>query len=125
MSQTETLKPQQLQAIDHLLLGDTVTGAAEAAAVGRSTLHRWLKDDLKFQAELNRQRNQLRDQLEDRLHALATEAVGIVEKAVQEGDPKTALALLKGVGLLDGIWKRQPEDAMALTLLNPPWGAEA
>jgi transposase-like protein len=47
---TLTLSPCQLAALEALLAGKTVTDAAAAAGVDRSTLHAWLKTDFPFQA---------------------------------------------------------------------------
>ncbi len=70
--------------------------------MNRATVHRWLKDDFVFQAVVNQGRRELRDALETRLMKLASEAVSCVEQAIIDGDGKTALTLLKGLGLLRG-----------------------
>jgi transposase-like protein len=57
------LRPKQLQAIDALLLGKTITASAEETGVDQSTLHRWLREDYRFQAALNQR---IRDLSESR-----------------------------------------------------------
>ena len=62
-------------------------------------------------------RPDLHDVLHARLLTLAEKAVECIERAVSEGDGKTALALLKGLGLLSGgaeqIGSDDPEDLAA------------
>jgi len=96
------LSPAQEQVLTALLGGATVTTAAQAAGVDRTTVHRWLRSDFDFQAALNRARRELRDAMSSRLHDAAQRAVQTVCAAVEGGDAKIAIALLKGLGLLDG-----------------------
>ena len=96
------LTAAQQQVLACLLAGSTVTAAAEAARVDRTTVHRWLRSDFDFQAALNRARRELRDAMASRLHDSAQRAVETVCAAVSAGDAKIAIALLKGLGLLDG-----------------------
>jgi hypothetical protein len=70
--------------------------------VDRTTVHRWLKDAYAFQAALNRGRRDLQEAMQARLLAQAEKAADAVERSITEGDGKTALALLKGLGLLSG-----------------------
>lgn len=84
-----------------LLSGEQITAAAKTAKVNRSTLHRWLKEP-EFLAALNTCRSELREAQHDRLASLASSAIEVIEQALEEGDARTALAVLRGVGLLDG-----------------------
>jgi hypothetical protein len=98
----DPLSPNQERALAALLAGKSVTEAAAVAEVDRTTLHRWLKEDFDFGAALNRGRKDLREAMHARLMVLAAKAAGCVEKALDNGDDKVALALLKGIGLLSG-----------------------
>ncbi len=102
MQQNATLSDGQERALASLLAGKTVTTAAADAGIDRTTLHRWLKSDFAFQASLNRGRRELRDAMQARLLALAEKAGGVVETALNEGDRKTAMDILRGLGLLTG-----------------------
>jgi hypothetical protein len=102
------LSPTQLQTIEKLTLGTTITDTAAAVGVDRSTIHRWLNDDFQFQAELNRRRNDLARALDDRLQSLADEAVPAIQTAIRAGNPWIALAVLQGMGVLSGT-RRDPE----------------
>jgi len=87
-----------------LLAGQTVTAAAQAAEVDRTTVYRWLRDSYRpgFRSALNRGRRELRQAMEARLLALASRAADCLEGKLTMGDGKAALALLQGLGLLPG-----------------------
>jgi hypothetical protein len=110
----KTLTPAQERALAALLTGKTVTAAADDAQVDRTTVHRWLKDDFVFQAALNRGRRDLYEALRVRLMTLADKAVECLERSLAEGDGKTALEVLKGLGMLPGkaqnVGSDDPED---------------
>lgn len=95
------LSDKQLLALDAILTGVTVTEAAAAVGVHRGTMHRWLADP-SFVASLNRRRAENRAAAEARLTSLLSNAISAVEAALDRGDAKTALALLRGLGLLTG-----------------------
>jgi DNA-binding phage protein len=101
----EDLSPAQQQALAALLAGRTVTAAATAAGVNRTTVYRWLRDPDRpgFRRALERGRRELRQAMEARLLALASKAADCLEGALTDGDGKAALALLKGLGFLSGL----------------------
>ena len=70
----------------------------------RTTVHRWLRDPDRpgFRIALERGRRELRQTAKARLLALAGKAADCLEGALALGDSKAALALLKGLGLLQG-----------------------
>jgi len=80
--------------------GASIAAAAEAAAVNRVTIYRWIKFDPIFRAAYNAWQHTIRESAAARLVRLADEAVDTVTKAVQKGDQKLAYALLKDLGLL-------------------------
>ena len=96
------LEPRQARALEQLLAGASVTEAAKVARVDRSTVHRWLREDWAFQAAYNASRRDLQREIEARLLHIARAAAEAVEQAVKEGDVRTALAVLKGTGILAG-----------------------
>lgn len=102
MQQNATLSPIQETAVTALLAGETVTAAAHTAGVDRTTLHRWLKHDFVFTAALHQRQRECRDALLARLLALGDKAVRAVEKAIEAENPKVALEILRGLGLLRG-----------------------
>jgi len=99
---TDELSPVQATVLEALLRGETVTAAATAANVDRSTVHRWLRSDLSFQAACNRGRRELWEASAGRLLRAAHTAAETVANAVESGDVQVALAVLKGIGALSG-----------------------
>lgn len=69
------LEPRQALALESLMAGASVTKAAEAAGVDRSSLHRWLREDTSFQAAYNAARRDLRREVSSRLQAVAGAAL--------------------------------------------------
>src|SRR5215510_15130517 len=67
--------PLQHQAILALAGGASITSAAEAAGVDRSTIYRWLRDDAAFVVELNRAKRDHLDRVRGELRSLASDAV--------------------------------------------------
>lgn len=98
----DQLTPSQLQVLQDLLSGESVTAAAKSGKVSRETVHRWLREDFTFQAAYNRGRLEILEEIQDTLLAAARKAADTVTKAVADGDVKVALAVLKGVGGLSG-----------------------
>jgi len=101
-TRSEAPTPQQEHALECLISGQPITRAAQEAGVDRTTVWRWLKDDPAFQAAYNRARLELQAAVQARLLGLTEHAVTCVEQAIKLGDARTALAILRGVGLLDG-----------------------
>ena len=89
---------QKQRAILLLLEGSTVSKTAEAVGVDRSTLHRWLREP-RFVAERNRLAKEAREACQERLRYLAGTAVEVVAQAVEAGNLKASLSILKIVGL--------------------------
>ena len=95
------LTTPQEKALAALLAGETATDAARAAGVHRSTIHRWL-NDAHFLAEFNGRRTDLQSALDEKLAQLQAKALSVVEDTIDRGDARTAVAVLRGSGLLDG-----------------------
>lgn len=116
MTQNATgLAPEQLIALERLLAGETVTAAAKQAGVSRETVHRWLRKDFGFQAAYNQGRRELTQAIDARLLAVGHRAAENVARAVDEGDLKASLAVLRGLGTLAGKEPVSgPEDAEVL-----------
>ncbi len=89
------LPPAQIAALDAILAGKTAVNAAAAAGIARSTLYHWLKTDFRFQAVLNRGRRDLQQAVACRVERLAADASECVARAINNGDVKAALEVLK------------------------------
>lgn len=113
-SDCDSLSPKQQQALAALLTGLSVTDAAIAAAVDRTTLHRWLKDDYSFRIALIHERRLYREAMQRRLMGLAEKAAENVAASVARGDSRISLSVLRSLGLLqppkDG--EEDPQDLL-------------
>ena len=69
--------------------------------MGRAAVYRWLKNDFLFQAELNRGLSELRRAIFVNVDRLAAKAVLCVEKAIDEGNVKVALEVMRRAGLFN------------------------
>ena len=87
------LSPGQDRAIAELLSGSSVTAAAEAAGVSRSSVHRWLADDPAFIAAYNLARQEVRDAARRDLDSLAVQAVGCVRSLMAGPETPAAVTL--------------------------------
>jgi hypothetical protein len=81
-----TITPTQAQALTALLERATITEAARQAAVDRTTVHRWLKEDATFIAEHNAGRAELVRRARAELRSLTGAAVAVVRELL---DPET------------------------------------
>lgn len=97
------LSVEQLNAIDVLVLGKTDEETATLVGVSRETVNRWRNTNPHFAAELNRQRKESWGVNRHRLQALATKAVDAIESALDGGDSKAAVEVLKIVGIYGGL----------------------
>lgn len=89
------LTPQQEAAVDLLATGQTVTDTAAAVGVSRQTVSGWLHHDFAFQATLNQRQHELWAGLSARLRAMMPKALATLEAALDGGDMRAALAVLK------------------------------
>src|SRR3954467_9423926 len=97
------LDPRAALAVAALSGGSSVTDAARAAGVDRSTVYRWLDQSPEFVAELNRYRREQRDALRHELRGLAADAVKAMRALLAPDAPpavrlRAALAVLQAVG---------------------------
>lgn len=90
---------EQQNAIDLLIQGKPDHAVAAAVGVARETVTRWRHENPYFVAELNRQRKAVWGTAQERLRGLVHKAVDILEKALEAGDLKAAVEVLKAVRL--------------------------
>ena len=101
-SEAPKLTPEQLNAIDLLILGKTDREVAEAVGVRRETVTKWHKNPF-FSAELSIRREELWSDAKLRLKSLAHEAVNVLTRGLSSQDEKVAMTaavhVLKTVGI--------------------------
>ena len=91
-------KRQQL-ALFALAAGLGSSGAAKAAEVSRQTVYNWMRQE-HFALALREWRTRTAAAVHDRLLSVADQAAQCVFHSIKCNDSKTALSLLKGMGLL-------------------------
>jgi transposase len=96
----EELPAPQREALAAIKSGLSFPKAAEAAGVGRTTIYRWVQSDPRFRAAYNAWQQETRESAHARLLKLTEKAVEVVEAALRRSDAKTAVALLKQLGVL-------------------------
>ncbi len=94
--------PNQARVVVSLIGGATVTKAAQEAGISRRTVNNWNRTDAKFIAAHNQARIELFEAARARLLTLVEAAFGVVGQAIEAGDVRTALVILRGAGLLSG-----------------------
>jgi transposase-like protein len=104
------LGADQRAALESLLVGKSITETARSVGISRTTLYDWMRSDPTFRAAYNKWHDSLRESCQSRLLNLTDKATDAVEKALEAGDARTALQLLKGMGLI-GERKIGPTDA--------------
>ncbi len=81
------LTTTQRRAVEALMVGMDVTSAAKVAGCARQTIHKWMKEDAVFAAELNAQEAELIAHSGRRLMRLQTKAVDFMESALENDSP--------------------------------------
>src|SRR5947199_259800 len=94
------LPAAQQEALAAIKAGLSFPKAAEAAGVGRTTIYRWVQSDPHFRAAYNVWQRETRESAHARLLKLTEKAAEVVEAAMGRSDEKTAVALLKHLGVL-------------------------
>ncbi len=80
----EQLKPQQTEAIEYLLAGDSYRDIAKKLDVDKNTISNWVNKDPNFQQVLNDRKSELRKEIGGRLQGLNNEAVDLLKLAQQK-----------------------------------------
>lgn len=82
----KTLTPKQRGAIAALLTEPSVSRAAKVTGIGERTLHRWLKEDGAFIAELRTAEATLDAETMRRLATIQAKALDAIEQALDSPD---------------------------------------
>jgi len=92
------LTPPQRTAMIKLTTGSTLIEAATAAGVNRTTLYRWLQNDVNFLAAYNAWQQDLLATGRGRMLAMTREALTTIADGIRGGDMKYAWKLLESQG---------------------------
>ena len=91
------LTPQQTQAIDLLLTGQSVTDTAAAVGVERETLSRWKNHDAAFMSALTYRQQAIWDESADKLRLVLLKAADRLAQLVDHEDPAVAVRAIAAV----------------------------
>jgi hypothetical protein len=118
--QKPTFRPlsiAQKNAIDRLITGATDAEVAAAVGVDRSTVWQWRHAHPLFQAELERARAEVYRAPQERLRSCLMKAVSNLTAAVENGELRASIELLKAVGMygdgiMNAIGEQDPEQLL-------------
>jgi DNA-directed RNA polymerase specialized sigma24 family protein len=96
----KSLPLAQQTALELLVTGKSIAETARSAGVSRTTIYQWMRKDPVFRAAYNEWHDQLRESSRSRLLMLTEKATDAVEKAVEGGNARMAMQLLKGMGMV-------------------------
>ena len=99
------LTAKQMQAINVLLMGKSITDTALMIGVSRETISRWKNSNPNFIAEFNKHQQENMDATTIRLRSLVHKAVDVIEDSLNAGNLKAAVELLKAINL----YSKMPE----------------
>jgi hypothetical protein len=103
------LPERQKAALELLCTGVPVAEAARRVEVNRRTIFRWIKSDPVFAAAYNQWHAEMEESCRSQLSLLAEAATSAVRGALERGDARTGMQLLKGLGLIAPAGKRAME----------------
>ena len=104
------LSPQQLQAVDLLAGGATVTAAAAEIGAARETVSRWRSNDVMFMQVLSERQAALWEASADRLRSNAVKAAARLADLLEHENPEIAL---KAIGLTFKVMGNYPKKGRA------------
>jgi len=97
---TRPLPPKHTLALEALTNGSTVTKAAEAAGVNRSTVHRWLKEFPEFREKLAISQEEIRRENKFRSHRIFAMGLDALERALKSDNlMMTKIAAMKVINM--------------------------
>jgi hypothetical protein len=108
MPQKPTFRPkplsiEQRNAIDLLILGKTDQETADTVGVSRETVWSWHHERPLFMSTLELRRAEVWGTAGERLRSLMAKAVDNLAEAVESGDVRVSIELLKVTGMYGGV----------------------
>ena len=115
MAELDKFPPERRAALRGLKMTGKMSEAAKAAGVSRSSIYRWKYEDAAFRVLCNRWEREKIDECRDGVTGLLGKAVGVLERALDNGDARAALVVLKSMGIL------KPRETGATDLEEVEW----
>ena len=103
MRTTPALTQPQLAALETLAAGATVTAAAQAAGVHRSTVYNWVRDNASFSAALRHSKIQAAEVIDDEIRELAALAIDTIRQLLASEKTPAATKLKAAQYVLHGV----------------------
>jgi len=103
------LSARQLNAVEMLAMGQKITDVATSLQIHRHQIWEWQKNPY-FIAAVNHERAELWGSAKQRLRGLLNKSVNALEQAVDEGDVKASIEVIKILGLYGQVgMAREPQ----------------
>ena len=102
------LRPVQARVVAEIAQGRTITAAALAAGINRTTVYIWKRDDPLFKAELFQAQVAYVDELNASVRALAQDAVAAVREIVTSQETPAAVRLAAATKILHAAGALSP-----------------
>jgi hypothetical protein len=99
----ETLNSKQLRAIAHLAAGRNDRETASLVGVRRERVTLWRNQNLAFRRELQKRQTEISEQSRERLVMLLDRSLDVLERRLDQGDVRVALALLNRMPKGDSV----------------------
>jgi hypothetical protein len=106
---SEELTVVQIQCVQTLMTGATITDAAKTTGVDRATIYRCLSTDATFSAELNRLKAERLEAVQSEFRGLLGTAVATVGAIMTDGGVHPATRLRAALAVVDRAGGIQPE----------------
>ena len=94
------LSPVQAQVLTALAQGRTITAAADAAGVHRSTVHNWFKDCKPFRAAIDDARDESQEQFRDEMKELAALAIKTLRNLLEDPEASPSVRLKAALAII-------------------------
>jgi uncharacterized protein YecA (UPF0149 family) len=94
------LSPVQVQVVAALASGQTVSAAAEAAGIHRTTIHNWQKSDATFQSAVREAHDEVMAAFHDGLRELSTLALNTIRQILTDSSVPAAVKLKAALAVL-------------------------
>jgi transposase-like protein len=98
--QNSTLSPAQAQVVAALAAGQSITEAARAAGVHRSTIHNWLREGQQFRFEFDTIRQETVEFLRDQLAGLEVAALAALKSLIEDANTPASVRLKAALAVL-------------------------
>ncbi|HXN45780.1 MAG TPA: SEC-C metal-binding domain-containing protein, partial [Bryobacteraceae bacterium] len=102
------LSPIQVQVVAALAEGRSVTRAAAAAGIHRSTIHNWLRASKEFRDAVNQARSHFFECVNEQLNELSAAALDTLRQLLTSPDTPPSLRLHAALAVLERPGQRDP-----------------